>query len=121
MLMQMNAMLVQLERTAWQMRAVSDELVRLGGEARVWKARTARLSATSWMLTRVVADYRLYAIYSAFLSRKQGAARLARIHRRAASRFYLASVEQQANDIDVPMLRRQRQCAMAIDRARTRQ
>jgi ubiquinone biosynthesis protein len=46
------------------------------------------------MLTRVLADYRLHAIYSAFLSRRRAAAALERIHRRSAQRFYATSVSQ---------------------------
>ncbi|HEX6835480.1 MAG TPA: AarF/UbiB family protein, partial [Polyangia bacterium] len=100
----MNEVLGALEKTAWQMRAISDELVRLGGEARVWKARAARVSSTSFMLARVVADYRLFAIYSAFLSRKKSAAVLERIHRRSAARFHRASVEQQGAFLKVGQL-----------------
>ena len=104
MISEMNELLGALEKTAWQLRTLSDEVVRLGGEARVWKARAARLSGTSWMLARVVADYRFFGIYSAFLSRKKGAEVLARIHRRSAARFYRASIEQKGAFLKVGQL-----------------
>ncbi len=104
MISEMNTVLGALEKTAWQMRAISDEVVRLGGEARVWKARGARASATSWMLARVVADYRLYAIYSAFLTRAKSGRVMDRIHRRSARRFYRASVQQQGAFLKVGQL-----------------
>ena len=44
MLSQRNAAFHALERTAWQMRAASDELRRLGDEANTWRARGARIS-----------------------------------------------------------------------------
>ena len=46
MISELNAILAALEKTAWELRAISDEVVRLGGEARVWKTRGGRLSAT---------------------------------------------------------------------------
>ena len=104
MISEMNSVLGALEKTAWQMRAISDEVVRLGGEARVWKARGARISATSWMLARVVADYRLHAIYSAFLTREKSGRVMDRIHRRSARRFYRASVQQQGAFLKVGQL-----------------
>jgi ubiquinone biosynthesis protein len=104
MFAEVNSLLQRLERAAWQMRALSDEAVRLGGEARAWQARGARLSTTGWMLGRVVADYRLFAIYSAFLPARARAPQLARIHRRAAARFYRASVEQQGAFLKVGQL-----------------
>jgi ubiquinone biosynthesis protein len=76
-----------LEKTAWELRAFSDE-VRVAG------LRSARLSATGWMLARVVADYRFFAIYSAFLGAGRRAAVLERIHRRSARAFYKTSAQQ---------------------------
>ncbi len=104
MISELNEVLTALEKTAWQMRAISDEVVRLGGEARVWKARGARLSSTSWMLTRIIADYRLHAIYSAFLTRDKSRRVLDGIHRRSAQRFYRTSVEQQGAFLKVGQL-----------------
>ena len=108
MISEVNELLGALERTAWQLRAISDEVVRLGtdahDEARLWKARAARVSGTGLMLARVVADYRLFAIYSAFLTRKKTAAVLERIHRRSAARFYRASVEQKGAFLKVGQL-----------------
>lgn len=94
MMQQLNEVLTAIERTAWQLRRISDEVVRVGGEARIWKERSARLSTTGLMLSRVVADYRLFGIYSAFLSRARAAEVLAKVHRRSAGRFYRTSAEQ---------------------------
>ncbi|MFI5288422.1 MAG: ABC1 kinase family protein [Polyangia bacterium] len=94
MMQQLNEVLTAIERTAWQLRRISDEVVRKGGEARVWKERSARFSTTGFMLTRLAADYRLFGIYSAFLSRARAAEVLAKVHRRSAQRFYRVSAEQ---------------------------
>jgi len=94
MISEMNELLTAIEETAWELRALSDEFVELGGEARVWKERGKRLSSTGWMMTRVVADYRLFGIYSAFLPRRKIAEVKERIHRRSARRFYETSVQQ---------------------------
>src|SRR3954465_10756622 len=94
MISSVNAVLTALERTAWQVRSVSDQVLRKSDEARAWRARGARLSSTGWMLTKVVADYRAFAIYSAFLSGRKREEVLERIHRRAAQSFSRTSVEQ---------------------------
>jgi predicted unusual protein kinase regulating ubiquinone biosynthesis (AarF/ABC1/UbiB family) len=94
MLSNLNAALRVIERMAWQMRAASDEVLRMSDEARAWSARGARLSSTGWMLAKVAADYRAFAIYSAFLGGAQRDRVLDRIHRRAAQSFYRTSVEQ---------------------------
>jgi ubiquinone biosynthesis protein len=87
MFSQLNDFLTQVEKTAWEMRGLSEEV---GG----WTQRSARVSQTGWMLTKLVADYRSFAIYSAFLSRKKQAELKDRIHRRNARRFYDTSVQQ---------------------------
>jgi ubiquinone biosynthesis protein len=100
MLLLKNAdlLLANLARTAWALRGLADELaerVNLGGdEARRWGRRSRRLSSVAGMLTRVLGDYRLFAIYSAFLSRRAAAARLERLHARNARRFHQVSVTE---------------------------
>ncbi|MFW6050249.1 MAG: ABC1 kinase family protein [Myxococcota bacterium] len=107
-----HGVLDAIERTAWQLRGVADEAVaafeaaqrdlgemadRLraaGDEARRWPARQARLATTGWMLTKVVASYRWYAIRSAFLSRAGAQRALEELHAANARRFYETSVEQ---------------------------
>jgi ubiquinone biosynthesis protein len=93
------------ERTAWDARAIADETVKawrglVGGtrgiarDARGASRRGARMAATGGMLARLVADYRLFKIYSAFLGERKRAATLEAIHRRNARRFYRTSISQ---------------------------
>jgi ubiquinone biosynthesis protein len=91
MLREVDEFLSGLAEAAWELRRVADELAKRGGE---WRVRGARLSSSSWMLTKVAAEYRLFAIYSAFLTRKRAAETLERIHARNARRFYATSVGQ---------------------------
>ncbi len=108
----LDAALLAIERAAWELRELAEEALtaaravlggwkslqgeaaRLSGEAKAWKGKLARLSSTGWMLTKVVADYRLFAIYSAFLSAKKRGEQFEKLHRRNARRFYETSVTQ---------------------------
>jgi len=99
-----NQVLRTLEQAAWQMRAASDEVLRMSDEARALSQRGARLSQTGWMLAKVMADYRAFAIYSAFLTDGKRARLLERIHQRAARSFYRTSVEQRGAFLKVGQL-----------------
>ena len=101
---QVNRLLTSLETTAWRIRGVSDEALRLGEQARSWTVGGARLSSTGWTLAQVATDYRLYAIYSAFLGQQQGRDALERLHRRNAQRFYRASVRHQGAFLKIGQL-----------------
>src|SRR2546423_1262041 len=87
MLVQVNEALADLERAAWGLRAFSREVSD-------WSHRSARLSSTGWMLTALVADYRAFAIYSAFLGQRKTDELRRRLHLRNARRFYQTSVAQ---------------------------
>jgi ubiquinone biosynthesis protein len=107
-----HGLLDAIERTAWQLREVADEAVSafeaaqrdlgemtdrlraVSEEARRWPSRQARLATTGWMLTKVVASYRWYAIRSAFMSRRGAERALAELHTDNARRFYRTSVQQ---------------------------
>ncbi len=108
----LDDLLKGLERTAWQLRGVADDAVAsysaaerevghlvqrarsVPGATRRWRDRQARLASTGWMLTRVTAGYRWYAIRSAFMSRAGAARSLTALHAKNARRFYETSVEQ---------------------------
>lgn len=108
----LDDLLSGLERTAWQLRSVADDAIDSYAEAgrevesvvarargvpdatRRWRDRQARLASTGWMLTRVTAGYRWYAIRSAFMSRAGAERSLAALHAKNARRFYQTSVDQ---------------------------
>lgn len=108
----MEGTLKAIERTAWQGRElaqqalaawraiesgagdVAGECQELAREARRWPARLKRLSVTGWMLTRVVASYRLWGTRSAFLPSGMQEAALTALHRKNAQRFRKTSLEQ---------------------------
>lgn len=101
-----------IEKTAWQGRdiadqalkackavgrganAVNEEMQILADEARRWPTRLKRLSKTGWMLTKVVASYRLWGTRSAFLPTSMREAALESLHQRNARRFRDTSLEQ---------------------------
>lgn len=101
-----------IERTAWQGRqlaeqglaawrafesgadGVAEECQELAREARRWPARLKRLSITGWMLTRVLASYRLWGTRSAFLPSSMRQSALDALHRKNARRFRKTSLEQ---------------------------
>ena len=101
-----------IERTAWQGRgladqaitackafgrgaqAVNEEMQLLADEARRWPMRLKRLTVTGWMLTRVVASYRLWGTRSAFLPASMRDSALQALHQRNARRFCETSLEQ---------------------------
>ncbi len=104
MLNKLDEWLTAVERAAWEARNVSDELVQAGGELKGWTRRGVRRSAIGWTLALVAGDYRLYGIYSAFLSREKAEEALARIHARCAKRVYRTSVEQMGAILKVGQL-----------------
>lgn len=107
-----DALLVAIERTAWQVRAIGESsrtafgellasFVRLqrGGrivadEVAQWSEKLARLTTTGVALTRVVTAYRLHATKAAFVSGARAAADLERLHERSARQLYALSVLQ---------------------------
>ncbi|HEX5677786.1 MAG TPA: AarF/UbiB family protein, partial [Alcanivorax sp.] len=108
----MEGTLKAIERTAWQGRElgqqalaawraiesgagdVAGECQELAREARRWPARLKRLSITGWMLTRVLASYRLWGTRSAFLPSSMQQAALTALHRKNARRFRKTSLDQ---------------------------
>ena len=108
----MEGTLKAIERTAWQGRELAQQAVsawraiesgagdvagecqELAREAKRWPARLKRLSVTGWMLTRVVASYRLWGTRSAFLPSSMQQAALTALHRKNARRFRKTSLEQ---------------------------
>ena len=108
----MEGTLKAIERTAWQGRELAQQAVsawraiesgagdvagecqELAREAKRWPARLKRLSVTGWMLTRVVASYRLWGTRSAFLPSSMQEAALTSLHRKNARRFRKTSLEQ---------------------------
>jgi ubiquinone biosynthesis protein len=93
----LDATLSAVERAAWQLRGVFDELGRT-------ERRLARLSAVGLTLARLVADYRLFAIYSAFLGEQRRGRTLARLHARNARRFRDACLDQRGAFLKVGQL-----------------
>ena len=101
-----------IEKTAWQGREIADQTVKtwkamgrganavneemqiLADEMRRWPARLKRLSKTGWMLTKVVASYRLWGTRSAFLPSNMRESALESLHQRNARRFRDTSLEQ---------------------------
>jgi ubiquinone biosynthesis protein len=115
----MTDLLSSLERAAWSLRHTFDDLshaavelahatgelgVSAGDEARVLQARAGRASTTGWMLARLIADYRLFGIYSAFLPQKKSASVLDRLHRKNAARFLRTSVEHKGAFLKIGQL-----------------
>lgn len=108
----MEGTLKAIERTAWQGRQLADQALaawrafesgagdvagecqELAREAKRWPARLKRLSITGWMLTRVLASYRLWGTRSAFLPSSMRQAALDALHRKNARRFRKTSLEQ---------------------------
>ncbi len=97
MLKEVNGLLTAVQRAAWDLRELAEDVTRLRG-------RGARLSATGWTLAQLAADYRAYAIYAAFLSERKRAAILERIHQRSAGKFHRASVEHMGAFLKVGQL-----------------
>jgi len=108
----MEGTLKAVERTAWQGRQLAEQALsawraigsgagdvagecqELAREARRWPARLKRLSITGWMLTRVLASYRLWSTRSAFLPSSMQESALTNLHRKNARRFRKTSLEQ---------------------------
>ena len=104
MLDKLDEWLSAIERAAWEARSVSDEIVQASGDLKGWTRRGVRRSAISWTLAVVAGDYRLYGIYSAFLSKEKAEEALARVHARSARRVYRTSVEQMGAFLKVGQL-----------------
>ena len=101
-----------IEKTAWQGREIADQALKacravgrganavneevqiLADEARRWPTRLKRLSKTGWMLTKVVASYRLWGTRAAFLPVSMRESALENLHKRNARRFRDTSLEQ---------------------------
>jgi ubiquinone biosynthesis protein len=96
-LAELDRFLSGIEKAAWDLRTLSDELGIQG-------LRGARLSQTSWMLLRLIADYRAFAIYSAFLSDEKRQDFRTRLHARNARRFARTATEQRGAFLKVAQL-----------------
>lgn len=108
----MNASVSALEQTLWQGRELAEQALvtlkkmgagveqakedyeALSAEAAQWPARVKRVKETGWMLTRITSSYRLWGIKSAFISRRNTPAALAKLHRRNARLFRDVSLSQ---------------------------
>lgn len=106
-----DALLVAIEQTAWQVRSVGKAATDAFGGAQgafsrmatesksvvqdlsTWPERLVRLTSTGWVLTRLAAGYRLHATKAAFLSRTRAARALEDLHRDSARRLYDLSVK----------------------------
>jgi ubiquinone biosynthesis protein len=86
-----------IEKVAWELRSLSEELGVRG-------QRGARLSQTSWMLVRLIADYRSFAIYSAFLPEQKMRDVETRLHARNARRFARTAASQRGAFLKVGQL-----------------
>jgi ubiquinone biosynthesis protein len=105
-----DALLVAIEQTAWQVRAfgetafgvatdVRDELGRAAKSSRsvvselgAWPARLSRVTATGLALGGIAASYRLHQTKAAFVSRRRAARALEELHERSAEKLYDLSV-----------------------------
>ncbi|MFT3928345.1 MAG: AarF/UbiB family protein [Myxococcales bacterium] len=105
-----DALLVAIEQTAWQVRSVGKAAQdafqgaqsvlgrfavgsrNLANDLSTWPERLARLTATGFVLTRIAAGYRLHTTKAAFLSRERAARALEDLHRESARRLYDLSV-----------------------------
>jgi ubiquinone biosynthesis protein len=105
-----DALLVAIEQTAWQVRTVGKAAQdafqgahsvlgrfavgsrSLANDLSSWPERLARLTSTGFVLTRIAAGYRLHTTKAAFLSRERAARALEDLHRESARRLYDLSV-----------------------------
>jgi len=108
-----DALLVAIEQTAFEVRSLGDTTASLlhdlrgtpgkGGAAPSvrafrddlgqWPARLQRLTSTGIVLTRIAASYRLHTTVAAFQSRKGAARSRAKLHRSSARRLYKLSIQ----------------------------
>lgn len=106
----MDAVLVAIEQTAWQVREVGERArealvgvqgtfsrLRAGSKAladglAVWPDRLSRLTSTGLTLTRIATSYRLHTTKAAFLPRARAARALEELHEQSARRLYELSV-----------------------------
>jgi ubiquinone biosynthesis protein len=106
----LDAFLVAIEQTAWQVRAFGESAMGAAqevqrGVGRVaqssretaselagWPSRMARLTSTGLALGGIAASYRLHQTKAAFVSRKRAARSLVELHERSAERLYALSV-----------------------------
>ena len=99
----LDQVFVALERAAWELRAAADASVAswqaagasaasARAEAGRFLRRQERLGRSGWTLARVIAGYRLYGVYSAFLGAARRVDVLERLHRKSAQRFLATCV-----------------------------
>ncbi|HEX7478855.1 MAG TPA: AarF/ABC1/UbiB kinase family protein [Polyangiales bacterium] len=99
-----DAVLVGIERTAWSLRNVADEVSEafqgtvtefgtLRDDAKGGGLGLMRLTQTGFMLAQVAASYRLYSLRAAFLPEQRAEALLESLHATNAKRFYRASTK----------------------------
>ncbi len=100
----LDAVLVGVEKTAWSVRGVADEVLQAWNvaEGDVQSFREdmtgsgkglVRLTRTGFVLGQIAASYRLFGLRSAFLSERKAEALLTRMHEQNAQRFYGACIE----------------------------
>lgn len=87
-----DAFLRAIEEVAWGARGLADRAIEgtrsAGARLRETRARSRRLAATGWSMTKLAASYRLHLTGAAFTSRRRARARLARLHERNARRLH---------------------------------
>lgn len=99
-----DAVLVGVEKTAWSLReiaeevqdafgATSDDLESVGAELKGQQRGLVRLTRTGFALAQIAASYRLYSLRAAFLSKGKASELLEDIHESNARRFYETCVE----------------------------
>ncbi len=98
----LDTAIVGIERTAWSLRGVAEEVTGAWQQTRTdideigdTTARAGRglvrLTQTGYMLAQVAASYRFYSLRAAFLPRDRARAFLDDLHRTNARRFYRGS------------------------------
>lgn len=105
----LDAVLTAIEKTAWQVRSLSETtadaaqgvhsallrfFVSSRSAARSGASRLSRLTTAAIALGRVVASYRLHTTKAAFLSRDAAKRSLERLHEQSARRLYDLCVQQ---------------------------
>jgi ubiquinone biosynthesis protein len=99
-----DAVLVGVEKTAWSLRAVADDvqeafgatgedLQAFGEGFGAQHKGLVRLTRTGFALAQIAGSYRLYSLRAAFLSRAKAAELLTEVHENNARRFYDTCVE----------------------------
>lgn len=93
----LDAVLSAVEETAWSVRGIADTVADACSAAETQRDAVAdvpaRLGQTALALAAIAADYRLFGVRAAFLSRARAAELLEEIHERSARRFVKVSLE----------------------------